>query len=86
MANAILIGLGAIALLVLLDRVGLWAERRGWIYWRRSKRRGTAAGNALLDLETFMNPAARHVIEAREETIVNETNAGDPPIGKKPEH
>lgn len=83
MAKTVLIVLAIVAGLVLIDRLGLWAERRGWIYWRRSKRRG-AAGSALLELETFMNPAAQHAVEARE-TIVEETSTGEPPLGKKPE-
>lgn len=39
---AILIGVGAMVLLFLLDRLLLWAEARGWIYYRR--RKGLGAG------------------------------------------
>ncbi|MGW1193461.1 hypothetical protein [Streptomyces sp. NPDC002559] len=38
----ILIGVGAIVLLFLLDRLLRWAEARGWIYYRN--RKGMVAG------------------------------------------
>jgi len=29
-----------VAMLVAFDQLALWAERRGWIYWRRRKSSG----------------------------------------------
>jgi hypothetical protein len=37
-AGGVVVGLGVLGLVVLLlDRLLLWAERRGWIYWRKRK-------------------------------------------------
>ncbi|MFI8976737.1 DUF6191 domain-containing protein [Nocardia asteroides] len=48
-----------------IDRLGLWAERRGWIYWRRT--RGTGAGAGMLSVvDEVVNPASRHTVEERE--------------------
>ena len=48
----------------LLHRVALWAERRGWIFYRRRGRPG-AASNALLELDAIWKPEMQHVIEQR---------------------
>ena len=64
----ILVGaaLAVIGVLVVVDRLGLWAERRGWIYWRRA--RPEQIGRAVLGgLQQFVEPEIRHVIEAREQ-------------------
>lgn len=60
-----------------LDRLLLAAEARGWIYWRRRRRVGSGGDVMVLDLMT--NPAARHVVEAREDTAAEERRADDPP-------
>jgi hypothetical protein len=54
-----------VALIVLIDRMALWAEARGWIYWRRKKPSGSPTGDVLLDLNVF-EPGARHVIDVRQ--------------------
>ena len=36
--------LGAVVVVWLLDRLALWAEGKGWLYWRR--RRGTGSANS----------------------------------------
>lgn len=51
--------------LVLLDRLGLWMERRGWIYWRKRRSKGTL-GATLLELQKiFESGKSKHVIEAK---------------------
>jgi hypothetical protein len=52
--------------LFLLDRLALWAERRGWIYWRNTKSRGNTLGSITLELQKiFESGKAKHVIEAK---------------------
>ncbi len=48
----------------LFDRLMLWMEAKGWIYWRRKKRRPSGT---LSSIELFapFDPKLRHVIEAR---------------------
>ncbi len=77
MVLAIAIGLFA------LDRLALWAEARGWIYWRRSTRRGSAAGSALLDIGNIFDPGTRHMVDVREAEPMEETSEDDlirPPV------
>ena len=58
-----------IALAVLaLDRLGLWAESRGWIYWRR--RRPEASGAVLNPLMDVFQPGHVHVVEAQQDRDV----------------
>lgn len=53
---------------LMLDRIGLWAERRGWIYWRkrRPSLSGGAAAGMLGDLQAVLSPSYRHVVEENE--------------------
>lgn len=68
------------AALYLFDRLLLWMERKGWVYWRKTKRRtGPGVGNALLEIQTLVEPAARHVLELRQEVKEDSPNPADPP-------
>ncbi len=52
---------------ILLDRVGCWAERRGWIYWRHRRAKGNALGATTLELQKiFESQKVEHVIVARQ--------------------
>ena len=61
----------AVALLLglyLLDRLALWAERRGWIFYRKVKPTGNALGATALELQKlFESGMATHVIETRQD-------------------
>jgi hypothetical protein len=62
LASALLLGL------YLLDRLALWAERRGWIFYRKLKPTGNALGATALELQKiFESGKATHVIEAKQE-------------------
>jgi hypothetical protein len=66
--------------LYLLDRLLLWMERRGWVYWRKTKRStGPGVGNALLEIQTLVEPSARHVLELRQEVKDESPVPTDPP-------
>ena len=53
----------------LLDRLGLWMESRGWIYWRRRKASGSVLGTTFLELQKiFESGKAEHVLEAKQES------------------
>ena len=53
---------GLVALGFALDRVALWAEAKGWIYWRRRPRSATTAAGVVMGelLEVFQ--PTRHVV------------------------
>ena len=46
------------------DRLFLWMERRGWIYWRR--RKPDPRGALLGPIDNVFNPAHEHVVEQQE--------------------
>jgi hypothetical protein len=72
----VLVGL---VLLLLLDRLLLNFEARGWInYRRRGLSRGGAAYHALT-LHSIFNPSARHLQTAVYEEVAERDDSGDPP-------
>jgi hypothetical protein len=68
--------------LYLLDRLLLWMERRGWVYWRKTTRNtGPGVGNALLEIQSLVEPGARHVLEIRQDEAEESPEPGElPPI------
>ena len=75
----LLIGIIVAVVLCLLDMLALWAERRGWIYYRQNRSSGDAVRNAFLDLQAFLEPSTRHVIEERKRIKKDEQDSGDKP-------
>jgi hypothetical protein len=75
----ILIGGIAVLALFLLDKLALWAERQGWIYYRHTHSSGGAIGNAFLELQAFFEPSKRHVIEERKKIKKDSQESGDKP-------
>ena len=70
---------GIVVGLYLLDRAGLWMERRGWIYYRKSRGMTTRAGNAFLELHSMLEPEKKHVVEMKKEEKKTQIPSGDPP-------
>jgi len=75
----ILIGSIAIMGFYLLDKFGLWAERRGWIYYRYKRASRTAIGNSILELQAIFDPSKRYVVEERKKIRKEEKDSGDKP-------
>jgi len=76
--GSVILGIGVA--LFLFDRVLLGMERRGWVYWRKTKRRtGPGMGNALLEIQTLLEPSARPMLEMRREVKQESPEPGDPP-------
>jgi hypothetical protein len=66
---------------VLIDRLALWAESRGWIYWRRSSRHGSTSSGVLGAMDEVLQPAryeARIELEHRRELREDSAPEGDP--------
>ncbi|MFO0724489.1 MAG: hypothetical protein U1E65_11940 [Myxococcota bacterium] len=53
------------AVLFAVDRVLLWLESRGLVYWRRRGAGRAAMGSALAELEAQLRPPAREVRAAQ---------------------
>lgn len=75
--------LGAVALLVLLDRLALGAEARGWLYWRRRKPDADGGGAVLGDVFEIFQPSRQHVVEERDRKRrdIAQKESADPPFG-----
>ena len=71
---------GVAFILFILDRIALWMEARGWLYYRKTKHRpGGTIGNALLEIHTMFEPAKRNILEERKQEKEEKSEAGDPP-------
>lgn len=68
---------GLIAAWLGFDRAMLWAEQRGWVYWRRNKASRSAVGSALLELQSILEPDKEHVVEERARQRGDIEQAGD---------
>jgi hypothetical protein len=67
------------AVLFLLHRVALWMEGRGWLYYRTRKSSRASVGNALLELQSLLEPDRSHTVEVRRLEQLEEDESGDPP-------
>ncbi|BDU70976.1 hypothetical protein METEAL_01500 [Mesoterricola silvestris] len=64
----------------LLDRFGLWMERRGWIYWRKNRSKSSVFGSGAMALQDiFQSGKATHVIEAKDAKQSTSEKAGPGP-------
>lgn len=71
--------IGTIALgIIIIDRIGLWLESKGWLYWRKEKGSG-GFGNAFQEFNAFLNPSARHSIEIKQKDSKQRDDQGDDP-------
>jgi hypothetical protein len=64
------------AVAVPLHRLALWAEARGWIYYRKAGR-GGSLGTALLEMQALVEPPQRHVVEERLREDSEQDESGD---------
>lgn len=65
-----------------LHRLAVWAERRGWIYYREKRGSSGTVGNALLEVLALFEPSTRHVVEERRREAVEDDESGEPPRGR----
>ena len=73
--------MGGLATLALVfDRAMLWAEKRGWVYWRRNKASHSSLGSAMLEVQSILEPDKEHVVEeqARQRGDIDQTSDDDP--------
>lgn len=64
---------GVLAGLFLLDRAALWAERRGWIYWRKKQSSFAGSGAVLaIAADAFQPNRVAYVQELEHKRIVRQ--------------
>ena len=87
MGNAlfwILVCVAAAVILFALDRLALWMEARGWIYWRRSKHNPSGAlGNAFREVQSILEPEKGRAAEQRLHEEPSKSDTGEPPVPGK---
>ena len=71
-------GLAVCAALFALHLLAVWAENRGWIYYRKGRGRNWSAGAAAQELQSLLQPASRHVIEESKREALERHDAQDP--------
>ena len=69
----------AAIVVVALDRLGLYAERRRWIYYRSRRASPGGVGNALLHAHALLEPKMNSLLEERMEHPSEVQESGDPP-------
>lgn len=79
MLKVILWMAGGIAVLLLLDRLLLYAERRGWIYYRKKKPSSSALSNACLEVQQLLEPSKKYIVQIKNDERRNQQEAGDLP-------
>lgn len=72
-------GLAIAGGLYCLHRLASWAEKRGWIYYRKHPASSGVLGNAFLEVQTLLEPGKRHVLEERTRAGGETRESGDPP-------
>jgi hypothetical protein len=66
--------------LYLIDQLGLWAERKGWIFWRKTKPTGNSLGSTALELQKiFDSGKSKHVIEVKDDQRKDSPDTGSGP-------
>jgi hypothetical protein len=58
-------------------RLGLWAERRGWIYYRQRRGSSGTLSQAMLEVQALVEPAKRYVLEEQRRDEVEAGESGD---------
>ena len=77
-SKTLLIALAVVVGLLVLDRLALWMESRGWIYWRKVKPKGGGGAAGLMAMHTLIEPEVRHVVEDRDSRRIAEADRSSP--------
>lgn len=62
----------------LLDRLLLWMEWRGWIFYRMSRPDSRSVGPAFLEIDALLQPQKRHILEQKVQQKQQEDDEGGP--------
>ena len=77
-----LLVLAGVASVYCLHRLALWAERRGWIYYRKKHGSSGTLSTAVLEVQSLFDPSKRYVLEEKKRDQVEDEENGDPPTTK----
>jgi hypothetical protein len=74
-----LLGVAVLGGIYCLHRMAVWAEQRGWIYYRTRSGSSGALGSALLEVQAIIEPSKRYVQEEKARDHSERDDTGDPP-------
>jgi hypothetical protein len=60
-----------------LHRLMCWMEKRGWVYWTHSSGMSTRAGNAMMEVQSLLEPEKKYVIEMKQDRKAVRDDQGD---------
>ena len=69
---------GIAAALYALHQLGLWMERRGWIYCAKNRASGDALGSAFLEIQSLAQPEKKYILEVQREKRVERDHEAEP--------
>jgi len=72
-------GLLVVPFLYGLHRLGLWAEQRGWIYYREKHGSSGTLQTAVLQVHSLFDSSKRYVLEETTRDRIQDEQSGDPP-------
>lgn len=70
--------IAVVAALALVDRVLLWMESKGWLYYRRTRGRGGGAIYHMMETHSTFDPGIEEVIEAKYHEEKSQDESGEP--------
>ncbi|MDP8225034.1 MAG: hypothetical protein P9L99_16865 [Candidatus Lernaella stagnicola] len=79
---ALILG-GVVAAFWLIDRLLLYCEARGWLYYRKKTPAPGAVGSALMELHSILEPEKTHMAEQLREEHAEVNENGEPIIPEK---
>ena len=74
----VLLVAGFVVAAFLIDRVLLWMERRGWIFYRATRPDMRNVGPAFLEIQRIFEPGVKHVLEEKVQQREEEDDEGGP--------
>ena len=80
MPKLLIWGLGIAVGLLLLDRLLLWFESKGWLFYRRTKNRGGGSLYHVLQMHSVFDPSVQEIIEVKYGEEQTQDESGDPPV------
>jgi hypothetical protein len=68
--------------LYIVHQLCLWLEKKGCLYYRHKKSKGSMLGSGLQELNAFLNPAGRQTIEMKQKQAIHKRSEEDKPSDK----
>lgn len=65
--------------LVGIHHLALWAESRGWIFYRHRKASPGTAGRAFMEVQSLLEPRVEHLVTSERRETEEQDDSGEPP-------